>query len=256
MEVHHHAHNDEDVHSHRGTKKWTHYLWEFLMLFLAVFCGFLAENQREKIVEHHREKEFAKSLLEDLNNDTLDLNKGIPFWTKYMDRIDTIRNEIDKPIAERDLLLLYSNVVRMTTNFTFRYHDRTIMQLKAGNFRLIRSKMVADSLVEYDAVYNTLLRNIQDNYMDLSHYQMTLRDQLFSSRYFLISNKREQLDSAFKKSPETFAIRDGKEDVLFQYYNSLYNLRWLCNVRLNYLKRQQQWAVNLINIIKDEYHFK
>jgi len=39
MEVHRHAHTDR--------KKWTHYLWEFLMLFLAVFCGFLAENQRE-----------------------------------------------------------------------------------------------------------------------------------------------------------------------------------------------------------------
>ena len=39
MEVHRHAHTDR--------KKWAHYLWEFLMLFLAVFCGFLAENQRE-----------------------------------------------------------------------------------------------------------------------------------------------------------------------------------------------------------------
>jgi hypothetical protein len=36
MEVHHHAHT--------ARKKWTHYFWEFLMLFVAVFCGFLAEN--------------------------------------------------------------------------------------------------------------------------------------------------------------------------------------------------------------------
>ncbi len=39
MEVH--------AHTHTARKKWTHYFWEFLMLFLAVFCGFLAENQRE-----------------------------------------------------------------------------------------------------------------------------------------------------------------------------------------------------------------
>ena len=37
MEVHHH--------SHTSRKKWMHYFWEFLMLFLAVFCGFLAEYQ-------------------------------------------------------------------------------------------------------------------------------------------------------------------------------------------------------------------
>lgn len=36
MEVHHHAH-------HEGKKNWKSYFWEFLMLFLAVFCGFLAE---------------------------------------------------------------------------------------------------------------------------------------------------------------------------------------------------------------------
>jgi len=65
MEVHHH--------SHTARKKWTHFLWEFLMLFLAVFCGFLAENQREHYVEHQREKQFMKSLTEDLERDTLEL---------------------------------------------------------------------------------------------------------------------------------------------------------------------------------------
>ena len=39
MEVHHHAHTPD---SHRDKKKWTHYFWEFLMLFLAVFCGFFS----------------------------------------------------------------------------------------------------------------------------------------------------------------------------------------------------------------------
>ena len=33
MEVHQHA-------QHGGKKSWKSYFWEFLMLFLAVFCGF------------------------------------------------------------------------------------------------------------------------------------------------------------------------------------------------------------------------
>ena len=32
------------------------------MLFLAVFCGFLAENQREQLVEKKRAKEYARSI--------------------------------------------------------------------------------------------------------------------------------------------------------------------------------------------------
>jgi len=49
-----------EVHAHTQTarKKWTHYFWEFLMLFLAVFCGFLAEYKLEHIIEHQREEQY------------------------------------------------------------------------------------------------------------------------------------------------------------------------------------------------------
>src|SRR6266540_1738543 len=65
MEVHKHPHHV----THK--KKWGEYLLEFLMLFLAVFLGFIAENQREHIVEHQREKKFARRLLSDLRHDSL-----------------------------------------------------------------------------------------------------------------------------------------------------------------------------------------
>lgn len=63
MEVHSHTHSER--------KKWFHYLWEFLMLFLAVFCGFLAENLREHKIESDRAKELAKSFYEELKNDSV-----------------------------------------------------------------------------------------------------------------------------------------------------------------------------------------
>ncbi|HKB45171.1 MAG TPA: hypothetical protein VKC90_12305 [Chitinophagaceae bacterium] len=63
MEVH--------AHSHTTPKKWTHYLWEFLMLFLAVFCGFLAENFREHKVEQQRAGELAKNLYKELYTDSI-----------------------------------------------------------------------------------------------------------------------------------------------------------------------------------------
>src|SRR5688500_745589 len=66
MEVHHH--------SHSSRKKWTHYFWEFIMLFLAVFCGFLAENQREHYIEQKREKKYIQNLLHDLARDTVNYN--------------------------------------------------------------------------------------------------------------------------------------------------------------------------------------
>ena len=71
MEVHHHSHT---VPMAIGRKKWTHYFWEFLMLFLAVTLGFFVENQREHFVEHRREKQYVRSFLGDLKSDLVQLD--------------------------------------------------------------------------------------------------------------------------------------------------------------------------------------
>lgn len=68
MEVHHHAHNPDEPH-HK--KNWKSYFWEFLMLFLAVFCGSLAEYQLEHKIERDRGKELAKSFYQELKNDSI-----------------------------------------------------------------------------------------------------------------------------------------------------------------------------------------
>src|SRR5436309_1167001 len=52
MEVHKHPHHV----THK--KKWGEYFLEFILLFLAVFLGFVAENIREDAVEKHKEKQY------------------------------------------------------------------------------------------------------------------------------------------------------------------------------------------------------
>src|SRR6478736_4232986 len=84
MEVHHH--------SHSSRKKWTHYFWEFFMLFLAVFCGFLAENLREHFIENKRENQFIRSYIEDLKTDLNTLNLQIPLFKEKINKIDSLVN--------------------------------------------------------------------------------------------------------------------------------------------------------------------
>lgn len=72
MEVHHHAHS-------HGKKNWKSYIWEFLMLFLAVFCGFLAEYQLEHKIEKDRAAELAKSFYEELKIDSAAVKRTIRF---------------------------------------------------------------------------------------------------------------------------------------------------------------------------------
>jgi hypothetical protein len=250
MEVHHHAH-----HGH-GKKTLKNYFWEFFMLFLAVFCGSLAELQVEHYIEYHREKKYAQTLLDDLVNDTADLKYDIDGWKIVNQRVDTIILELEKEVNLRNHQLLYKNVASLNKNNTFLYHDRTIQQLKsAGNFRLIRDKAIADSIVEYDSWIVTTVKNIEDVYAKVINPETAnLQNQLFNSKYFNIVRDKQKLDSIFIQFPEKIIMQKNKEDIVFQFYNKVHNYKDLTNARIYYLSTTLRRATNLISLLKSHYH--
>ena len=69
MEVHHHPHVEK-----KGFKE---YFLEFVMIFLAVTLGFIAENIREGITNRKKEKQYMVLLGQDLKKDTAALHYSI-----------------------------------------------------------------------------------------------------------------------------------------------------------------------------------
>ena len=156
MEVH--------AHTHTPRKKWTHYFWEFLMLFLAVFCGFLAENWREHIVEHQREKVLMKSMLKDLHADTVFFSQMMTGISDYNTHLDSLIALIgNNPDWDRSAKEIYQQQVWVNLYYKAVYSDRTIMQLKnSGNFRLIRNTTVSDAIIQYDGYVRNFVISMQD----------------------------------------------------------------------------------------------
>ncbi|HMC86111.1 MAG TPA: hypothetical protein VKI61_11325, partial [Chitinophagaceae bacterium] len=124
MEVHKHPHHI----THK--KKWGEYLLEFLMLFLAVFLGFVAENIRETSVEHEREKEYMVSMLEDIKADIPLLDSTEKDWEESNNSADSVVNAITFPIATADLIKAYRHINEALNYWSFKYNDRTTVQLK------------------------------------------------------------------------------------------------------------------------------
>jgi hypothetical protein len=164
MEVH--------AHSHTARKKWTHYFWEFLMLFLAVFCGFLAEYQLEHKIERDREKQFMQTMTEDLKTDSARLNSLIRFRKSRIRELDTLFHIIanDEYLTKgRKVYELYEfpywDILRFFPS------DRTMQQLKnGGNMRLIRKKNVSNALMKYDITVR--------NYKEYEPLQQELATQI------------------------------------------------------------------------------
>ena len=122
------------------------------MLFLAVFCGFLAEYQLEHTIEQQREKQFIHSLVEDLKKDTAFLSfyqKANGISLRYCD-------SVQQCIASTDIFTNSNRFYDFTRELArvTRYYptDRTIQQLKnAGNMRLIRKWKVSNVITDYDS---------------------------------------------------------------------------------------------------------
>lgn len=259
MEVH--------AHTHTARKKWTHYFWEFLMLFLAVFCGFLAENQREHYVEHQREKQFMITMLDDLKSDTILLSSTIKEWSFVNTSIDSIANAIQLPVAGADFIKIYRHLNNALNYWSFRYNDRTIAQLKnSGAFRLIRKKEVADKIVAYDQLNNDAIVIIKDQRNSFYETVAGLRNKIFDQQIIYTIRQRfgvnpvpvsesRMIDSMLSKSkiplsPESQAV------LLFEFRNSLLAYRTdYRNLEWGYDKIRQSIG-ELISLIKKEYHLK
>ncbi len=144
MEVH--------AHSHTERKKWTHYLWEFLMLFLAVFCGFLAENQREHMIEHRRVKESMKEIVENLKYDTVRCRLNAITNVEVALGIDSLRSELKKAISGQvNGNALYYFILRYLGEIGQAvFNTSAITELKnSGSLRLIENKKIVVGMADY-----------------------------------------------------------------------------------------------------------
>jgi hypothetical protein len=168
MEVHHHSHDPAAPHS---PKNWKSYFWEFLMLFLAVFCGFLAEYQLEQTIERHREKEFIHSMVEDALADRTQIQATImanEARIKYADSLAAICYAYTGTAEQRIQMGLYWRGAIHRPDLVYPI-DRTLFQLKnAGGMRLIQNKSAADSIIAYDNAGKRLLnqQSYYEKYLD------------------------------------------------------------------------------------------
>jgi hypothetical protein len=169
MEVHHHPHIDSD--SHRN-KRFKEYFLEFLMIFLAVTLGFIAENIRESFVNKEKERHYIQNISSDLHNDIIQLDTTIAIqilWHHHLDSALNMPIESLTEVSKQDSFLyhffpFYSLVP------TFNQNDNTINQLRSGGFNVFRSEATIDSISK---VYNNLVKyNIDfwlSTYWDAAH---------------------------------------------------------------------------------------
>lgn len=242
MDVHHHSHTDR--------KKFKHYFFEFFMLFLAVFSGFIAEYFLENIIERHREKEFIESMFLDLKEDTAKINQVYEINKKQLLGIDTLLNILYNFSTNKDSV---QKAYRLYYHYSLNYDnvvftDRTMTQLKnSGGLRLIRNQNVSDSIMNYDAgtkLCETQFNVVKTTWESESNFSYSIFDlkDLYTYR-----NDAHLLPQKLLSS-ETATLRA---------YTSRLKMFWA--VVAGYeaaIREQKQTAIRLIDYLRKQYHLE
>ncbi|MCB0472430.1 MAG: hypothetical protein KDC56_05150 [Flavobacteriaceae bacterium] len=236
MEVHHHPHT-------KG-KGFKYYLFEFFMLFLAVFCGFLAENIREHQVEKTSERQYIYSLVQDIKNDSRLLHTIDMTWEKSYNAADSLRKFLAGPEIYTESYHAF-NLWNWATGFDdFVPNDGTIQQLlNSGGLRLLRKKSVVDSIMAYQRIIELIMA--LQKHMSERQIDDKIKYELFDAVGLFNAKQKDNIP-----------LLNKDRNVVNQAFG--YINRWVTNfywLRI-YAKNIKERGAGMLVVIKKEYNIQ
>lgn len=166
MEVHHHSHHP---------KKWKEYITEFLMLFLAVSLGFMAENVREHQIEKQREIAYLQNVHEDLKLDLKSIDTVLVQNISRLMLLDTFYNAMQNNSAtNEDAYFFIRNLVLRAT---FESSHVGLDQIKsAGGLRMIKNKEIVTGIQEYERMLESTAKMevVREGTLEQARFKMAV----------------------------------------------------------------------------------
>ncbi|HJS55058.1 MAG TPA: hypothetical protein VJ765_10950 [Chitinophagaceae bacterium] len=255
MEVH--------THTHSARKKWTHYFWEFLMLFLAVTLGFFVENQREHYIEHKRAKVYAVTMKANLQTDTAELKQIVyrgNFATSYLDTFLLLLSAYDITSIPSGKLYWYGLFGGYLRGF--QSNDATFQQMKSsGSLRYFSNPALEQQISNYDQLMRSMqMLTLVDQPIHLEVRKM--RGRIFDFRFNNAANTvvRKAVYENFDQSVIDSFIRTNPpllttDKIVFNEYGELCRSRNL-RQQLRNANDALALATEIITQLTKQYHLK
>ncbi len=140
-------------------KKWNEYLFEFLLIFVALWLSFLVDNIREENSEKKTAKILAQSLLEDLRKDKLELENAIIFNSKKLTSSDNLIKLMHTPRKTWDEKSFYENITVIFTTFPYAPTDGTFQQMKStGSLSYFNQNLINEMNLNENQIKKTIYR--------------------------------------------------------------------------------------------------
>lgn len=239
---------------HKSGSNFKEHFIHFLMLFLAVLLGAVAENYRENFIEKNKEREYLASLVFDISQDTTRLNTCIKSRVEKNTYASKLISILSQPAITNTKEIYYLSRL-MTRVETFEGVDGTLNQLQfSGGFRVIENqkiiKLINDYLYLRKNVY--IFNQIEENLL------LQLRNS--TSKIVKADIFSKMLDPINNKDYKYFIKPLDKDESLFSYNKENLNdlMYWISSedgnisLNINQMKLLKNKGKDLIDLIESE----
>jgi hypothetical protein len=241
MEVHKHPHHV----MHK--KKWSEYLLEFFMIFLAVFLGFIAENIRESYSETKSAKEYAGLLINDLASDTSELSRTSYVLKRIINCGDSLSALVNSNVSLQDnggKMYYYEYWSgwrwRVTPNNT------TLKQLESsGSLRYLGNASLIKKILDYEESLKVIAL-LETNFEEEKTENWKLVQKVFYQTYF---DSLDNIKSAARDSSSQISHSD--DHLLTAFLNTNYPL---ITYDKNLILELSNWALNSSRSYRVQIH--
>lgn len=221
------------------------------MLFLAVFCGFLAEYQLEHKIEKDRADEYAELFMQDLKNDSIYVNQLLASQKQMLSHADSLLIILssDEYLIHNYQIVDHFNKLAVFVDFNPAFPINFDQAKNSGSLRYLKNKKLINSL----SSLNRAMQRIQEvcrGYNDhIKQYLTPFSVDHLNTLQYDIFSRRVLVDN-----PE---IRHWNSEVATLLANKINLKRTYDLFFIDYFYVDCSSKINsLINELKKEYHLK
>ncbi len=254
MEIHRHSHHSGNHQSKK--EKWRARIWDFVMLFLAVFCGFIAENMREHYIEHKREKKYIGSVVKDLATDTAWMNTYLSDQQNSVRSLDSaiflLKKGNTDSVSRRRVYYLARISIKLSSPNKINYSAYDQMR-NSGNLRLVKKQATVDSISRYYFGAKDI-EQLNETIMQRQSAMVEFEGRVFDGTVF--QNMLDLNNFEFKEPSGSPALATTDKNLINDFITRAHYLISANVYSQVYARRQKEAAVRLITYLKKEYCLK
>jgi len=247
---------EKPIHEEKEQKKFKQYLFEGVMIFLAITLGFFGDNIREYRGQKSRSFDLAIAMKDDLIKDTIVINNLIDFQFERITINDSLFSMINGNRARVDQSQYYAAIRVLTCTTYFKTSGTSASNLKdLSLLDVLDDQQLFHLIVKFDSLYEDYLtiKNLEMSYQ--LHYMQSINR--VTEAEILRKTYRHNISSNFVTAPRQIPTGKGipflKPEDMNEFKGTLTAMRFISTSTIYEFQDIKRVAHQMIQHIENSY---